>query len=81
MSMVRAKLKVSSVVQHKGPKGETSQESVTLSAVCGNGDDDVNKQWSQWTPHAEFKMTINNPGAMNKLMVDQEYFVDFTPAD
>ena len=77
--IVRAKLRVSEVLDRKNADGSTATEIVKLQAVYGNSDDDPNKQWSTWTPQATFEIHINNPNAMGKLSNGHEFFVDFTP--
>lgn len=71
-------MKVAEVLQAKNADGEIDYESVKLNAVYGNTDE--NKEWSKWTPSAQFQIQINNPAAFNTLSKGHEYFVDFTPA-
>ena len=58
--------------------GSTSQEQVALCAVIS--DTPENKQWSKYTPCADFKIWITNPAAMGKISAGREFYVDFTPA-
>lgn len=78
MPVLRCKLKVESV-QSLPTAGEKTQENVSLRAVYDGSED--NKQWSKWTPAAQFTLTITNPGAFDKLPVGKEFFVDFTPTE
>ena len=75
--MLRCKLRVTKVTHNKEADGTTSYETVELMAVYGNTEE--NKQWSKYTPSANFNITISNPEAMNKLSAGHEYYVDFTP--
>jgi hypothetical protein len=78
MSVMRCKMRVTEVLHVKAPTGAIESERVKLSAVTnGNAE---NKQWSKWTPSAEFSIIINNPGAFNCLSSGHEFYVDFTPA-
>lgn len=81
MSVMRCKMRVQEVTHVLNSDSTKESERVTLSAVSGKDDTDPNKKWSRWTPYAEFKMTINNPGAFNTLSKGHEFFVDFTPAE
>jgi hypothetical protein len=77
--VIRCKMKVDEVWQSKDAStGEVTQERVKLSAVYGNTEE--NKDWSKWTPSANFEIYINNPAAMDKLSRGHEFYVDFTPA-
>ena len=78
-AILRCKMKVSEVLQVKENDGSISQERVKLSAVYGNTEE--NKQWSKWTPAANFEIYINNPEAFGKLSSGHEFFVDFIPVN
>lgn len=80
MPTLRCKMRVQSVSHYLNEDGSTSQEEVNLAAVYGAEGTD-NAQWSKWTPSANFKITINNPEAFNKLSMGHEFYVDFTPAE
>lgn len=80
MSVLRCKMRVTSVAHYKDENGATSQEEVKLQAVYGAEGTD-NAQWSKWTPSAQFSITINNPNAFNQLSKGHEFYVDFTPAE
>lgn len=77
--VIRCKMRVSEVSRYLDGKGETTQERVKLQAVYGE-EGTENRQWSRWTPCANFDISINNPEAMGKLANGHEFFVDFTPA-
>ena len=76
---MRCKLRVSEVLDRKDENGSTTTEIVKLQAVYSNDDNDENKQWSKWTPQANFEIHINNPDAMGKLSNGHEFYVDFIP--
>lgn len=77
-AVLRCKMRVQQVLHVKEADGSTNQEQVKLCAVYG--DSGPNKDWSKWTPSADFTIYINNPAAFNKLSAGHEFFVDFTPA-
>ena len=75
--MMRAKMKVSEVINH-----DTFQD-LTLTAVCksdGYPEDgsDENNTYAKWTPSATLTMAITNPALIGKFSVGQEFYVDFT---
>lgn len=74
---LRAKMQVERVIHDLNPDGTTSQETVTLRAVYN--DSPENKEFSKWTPAAQFTITISNPTAFGKLSRGHEFYVDFTP--
>lgn len=76
--IIRCKMRVAEVLHRKESDGSTSQEVVKLHAVMANTPE--NKEWSRWTPSANFEIYINNPAAMGKLSSGHEFFVDFTSA-
>jgi len=75
--VTRCKMRVSSVNNQIATNGAIEYQTVELFAVIG--DTPENKEWSKWTPSANFKIQISNPAAMNKLATGHEFFVDFTP--
>jgi len=77
--IIRCKMRVESVLHRIDSAGKVEQEVVKLCAVYG--DTPENKEWSKWTPCADFSITISNADAMNKLSKGHEFFVDFTPAE
>lgn len=77
-AVLRAKVVVTSVKRSVNAEGNYANEEIELRAVYSGSDE--NKQWSQWTPSAEFKMQINNQTAFGKLPVGSEFYIDFIPA-
>ncbi len=76
--MMRAKLKVSSVVIGAGC------ELLKFSAVCKdsaypNDGTDEDNTFARWTPCAEMSMTVQNPALLGKFTVGDKFYVDFTP--
>jgi hypothetical protein len=78
-SIVRCKVRVSSVTKSMTNKGEVEYETVKLCAVYDSNPDSENGKWSKWTPSANFEIQISNPSAMDKLSKGHEFYVDFTP--
>jgi hypothetical protein len=71
--IVRAKFRC-----YTAGKTESGDEIVNLHAVYET--EGPNKEWSTATPSGSLTMWISNPGAMGKFKMNQEYFIDFTPA-
>ncbi len=80
-AVLRAKMVVNSVKSVADQNGQKSMEELGLSAVYSNEDGSPNKQWSKWTPSANFTMTISNPEAFDKLLPGQFVFVDLIPCE
>jgi hypothetical protein len=78
-AILRAKMSVSEVTHSIEPDGSVGQEKIKLQAVYTGSDE--NRQWSKFTPSANFEIWINNPDAHNKLSKGHEYYVDFIPAE
>lgn len=72
-AVIRAKMWVHQVQVMDG------QETVVLHPVYS--EDGVNKQWSQWTPSGELRLTISNPAAQGRLREGEFFFVDLIPTD
>lgn len=79
-AVLRAKVRVSEVLQSKDADGSTSQERVKLIAVYDSDPESENGKWSRWTPSANFEISISNPKAFGKLSKGHEFYVDFIPA-
>lgn len=79
--VTRCKMRVSEVTRSISAAGETESERVKLTAVYANDPQNVNAQWSRWTPNGSIDITISNPAAMGKLSKGHEFYVDFTPAE
>lgn len=78
---VRAKMRVTG--RHEltgcGKEPKIEQVIVTLQPVYDDGSG-PNKEWSQWTPSGEVRMTITNPAAYAQFVLGKDYFVDFVAA-
>ena len=80
MSLMRAKLVVSSVVV-----GDNS-ETLRLNAVAKSGSydesgSDEDNTFSKFTPSANMDMLIMNPDLFGKFRVGQKFYVDFTEVE
>lgn len=75
---VRAKFKVTELINRVSNYGTGKQDSATVKLMPVMGDE--NRTWSKWTPGGSIEMTITNPDAFKQFDVGQTYFVDFTPA-
>jgi hypothetical protein len=73
---VRAKFRVASLRQQFVGDHAPPQEVVELQAVT----DELNKQWSQYTPQGRIEMHITNPEAAKRFPVGAYFYVDFTEA-
>lgn len=78
MPTLRCKMFVNEVSRSMHPDGSVHSETVKLSAVMSGSDE--NKEFSKWTPSAQFSIQISNPSAFGQLANGHEYYVDFTPA-
>lgn len=70
---VRAKFKVTSVTQSSG-----SLKTVQLQPVISGSEE--NKQFFKYTPSGQISLGVLNEAAAEQFAVDQEFYVDFTPA-
>lgn len=75
---VRAKFKVTELVNRSSNYGTTVQDSCTVKLQPAMGDE--NKTWSKWTPGGSIEMSISNPDAFKQFKIGEYYFVDFTAA-
>jgi hypothetical protein len=71
---------VSSVKRVADTAGETGSEEIQINA-CYAGKSDVNKQWCKYTPWADFKFSITNPGAMGQLLPGKEIMITIRDAE
>lgn len=55
-------------------------ENVRFNAVYSSDKEDPNYSWSQATPCGQVFMSISNPGAWGAFKVNEQYFLDYTPA-
>lgn len=78
MPNMRAKVKITSIVQHE------THEDMTMNPVYANSypDDgvDENNSFARFTPSGEIKLTVNNPDLRGKFNAGDEYYVDFQKA-
>lgn len=80
MATMRAKLQVRSV------QGNATSETLSFGPVCpkegypADGTDE-NNSFARWTPHADLKMTIQNPDLIGKFSIGDTFYVDFTRAE
>lgn len=84
--MMRAKMRVVSTKPYGsvGPNGGFEEIEFSAVAKCDGypvDGSDENNTFAKWTPSATLKMTISNPDLFGKIKPNQEFYVDFTPAD
>lgn len=72
--MVRAKMVVNHVLDRGNGYGE-----VTMSAVTGGSDE--NLDFWKYTPAGTLTLSIDNEAALKQFKPQQEFYVDFQPAD
>lgn len=77
---MRAKLQVSSVTDHG------TCETIKMHAVGKSGgyaDDglDEDNTYAQYTPQADFSITVGNPALLGKIKAGQKFYVDFTEVE
>lgn len=71
MSKVRAKFKCINIdAQFHGT------ENVTFEPRYEDGDEAVNKAWSEATPTGKLEMTITNPALLGHYQAGKQYFID-----
>ncbi|WP_395008670.1 hypothetical protein [Undibacterium sp.] len=70
---VRAKFKVTSITETSG-----GTKAVKLYPVTSGSEE--NKEFYKFTPSGEINLGVLNEAAAKQFAVDQEFFVDFTPA-
>lgn len=87
--MMRAKLMVQDVVEHKyapapGEPEKVSSIQLKLTAVCGKPFDaegnSEDNSFAKWTPSADVSMSITNPALFSSFKRGQKFYVDFTEA-
>lgn len=84
MALMRAKLKVGSVVPYRNEAGQTQSEQVTFHGVSkASGYDasgaDEDNTFAKFSPSVMLQMTIANPALFGKLTPGDAFYVDFTP--
>lgn len=80
VAILRAKLRVSEVLNRLKADGSLESQQVKLSAVTSSDPESENARFSKYTPSATFEIYITNPQAFNKLASGHEFYVDFIPA-
>lgn len=58
---------------------KTAEELVFQAAYGPKGS--ANEQWCKWTPSGNLTFTISNPGAFDKVLPGQFFYVDLTLTD
>lgn len=91
MTTMRAKLRVSGVTEfvgsteHNGDAPPKLGENLHFSAVAASSypedGSDENNTYAKYSPSASFEIYIANPALFGKFKVNEEYYVDFTPAN
>lgn len=90
---VRAKFNVTNVSKNQltkttdqnGNPWEYHQTNVSLAPVYVDNDqrkagNTENEVFGRYTPNGKIELTIKNDAAAEQFAVDQEFYVDFTPA-
>jgi hypothetical protein len=89
MSKMRAKMRVWSVSEHlSGQDGEGDRikqgETLRFNAVGASSypedGGDENNTFAKFTPSASVEIYVANPALFGAFKVDEQYYVDFTPA-
>lgn len=75
MSMIRAKMQVSSITLNG------YSEAVKLHAVYAGDKNSEDNTYAKSTPSATMDIQIDNPGAQGKLKPGMKVYVDFTVAE
>ena len=80
--VTRCKVRVGSVIEHKRQDtGEKYQEQISIYGVYSDDPNSENKKWATATPAFNLNMTIDNPGAFDKLKTGQDFYLDFIPVE
>lgn len=86
MTVMRAKLQVVGVQEHKYEDGAKTSETVSFSAVCrtggyeGTGGLDEDNTFAMYSPSANLSINIANPALFGQFKAGQKFYVDFTEA-
>lgn len=79
---VRAKFWVSGIRHiHQQSPGQVFAEITLAPVYAGQDGNPANSDWSKYTPQGEIKMGVTNPAAIEKFLLGQKFFIDFTPAE
>ena len=85
MTVMRAKMQVSSVFPHRNPEGETSSETLHFHGVAkssgypADGSDEDNT-FAKWSPSINLTMQVTNPALFGQFVPGQKFYVDFSAA-
>ena len=74
--MVLAKFRCNSILRTADGSGNEAN-TVRFSAVT----DKANEEWSRWTPSGMLEISITNPALVGTFKLNQDYFLDFSPAE
>lgn len=84
--VMRAKMQVSGVTQHRNADDELTQETVHFHGVAksdgypADGSDEDNT-FARWSPSASLEIAIANPNLFGELKVGDKFYVDFSRAE
>jgi len=86
MSVMRAKMMVSSVKRLVGADDKITAEELAMYPVCGNGSFGPNGEsedntFSRYTPSGSLNLVVCNPDLHGKIKPGQKFYVDFTLAE
>lgn len=71
---VRAKFRVNSITEY------SYSRTIRLVAVYPDKDNPENKSFWDATPSGTMELNITNPEAFSQFKVEQDFYIDFTPA-
>lgn len=85
MTQMRAKMRVTGVVENKWDDGRKDSETLHFTAVSASeypeDGSDENNTYAKFSPSASTEIRVANPALWGKFEVNKEYYVDFTPAE
>jgi len=76
---MHAKLQVTKVTKQSESFVQLELAAVTTTIYGPNGENDDNT-FARWTPTANLSMSITNPALVDKFIVGQKFYLDFTRA-
>ena len=76
---MRAKMRVSNVVEAKDSEGKVIEERYVFDAVYSPDPETENYTWSKYTPFAHLEMTVTNSNLFGHFKNGQEIYLDFIP--
>jgi hypothetical protein len=71
---VRAKLQLVAITNHGG----TERKTLRFEARCDQTIPE-DQRFQKATPYGQVELQVDNPGAIEKFALGQEYYVDFSP--